>query len=327
MRAVIISILVLLLFCSCEKIIHTIDLDEKEPKLVLQGFLDVDSSLVVYLTASQSSLSPDIVSAIKDGVIGIYDKNEQVVHSLQHNKDGFYRSDENNLIAQEKYAIRAQRGLYSPVEVDFFIPSKVEILEIDTVRRVSIEVNEWGERIENEVYKFSVTIHDTSLEKDYYTIRLLKSAYRYLLDKDMNVQDSVLVIANMPMHSFNMSSELGINDTWINLKSDNKVFGTRGICFSDAYLSGEEKSFSFEVNLFEFDAQIKTGFSQYYLVVEHITKDYFTFLKSLGLYQDSQENPFAQKVSVYSNVSGGFGIIGAYNSSIDSISIKNSLSY
>jgi hypothetical protein len=325
MRTISIILSVLLFLCSCEKVVYTIDLDVKEPKLVLQGFLDVDSNLVVYLTSSQSSLSPDTISEIWNGLIGIYDESENVVHDFIHQRNGFYRSNGNNLIAKEQYVIRAQAASYSPVEVNFVIPSKVEMLEIDTLRELSSRENEWGEIENNEVYKFSVTIKDDPMPGDYYTIRLLKNTYRYILDKDFYKQDSVLIKEDMFLRSFDISAELGIDDIWINIKRNNEVSGNRGICYSDAYLTGEEKVFSFEANFIEFDAEVKTGFSQYYLVVEHITKDYYTFLKSLGLYQDSQGNPFAQKVSVYTNVLGGFGIIGAYNSSIDSISIKNSL--
>jgi hypothetical protein len=47
------------------------------------------------------------------------------------------------------------------------------------------------------------------------------------------------------------------------------------------------------------------------LQLESITKDKYLFLKSIHLYEEAEDNPFAEPVLIHSNIEGGFGIFSA----------------
>ena len=51
-----------------------------------------------------------------------------------------------------------------------------------------------------------------------------------------------------------------------------------------------------------------------YLQVLYISAAYYEYLKTARLHDYTRENPFAEPLSVYSNVENGYGIFAGYSS-------------
>lgn len=74
-----------------------------------------------------------------------------------------------------------------------------------------------------------------------------------------------------------------------------------------------------------FDGQLKTmevavyqNFRNYpdiYVVLNHITYDMYEHERTLAAYTSTKDNPFAEKVQIYTNISNGFGVFGGATSS------------
>lgn len=321
MKALIINVLIaLVLLSSCEKTIKSIELDKKDPKLVLHGFIGTDSAIVTSLSVSRSSLDADYILTVDNGFVDIFEGDELVV-SFEHDYNGFYVAQENNLQPSKQYTIRANSSNYPEVECTFTIPKKIEIVSLDTTVRTYTETWDGGEA-EINVYSFSVKLNDPEKEENFYIIRIYRNVLLYAYDSETGEPiDSFYNKQYVYSYSDDISAEFGLHDTWIEEKYENEVYGSRGICFTDAFISGKTGTFSFDLSHYE----LYNGSSEpvtYYIALESITKDYYTFLKSYSLYDDTEYDPFAQKVNVFNNVEGGFGIIGAYSQTIDSVSIS-----
>lgn len=307
--------------CACEKTVTTIDLEKKEAKLVLHGFISNEGDIITNLTVSKSSLTYDNIIYIKKGFIDIYD-GETLVHSLEHDTSGFFFSKENSLDTSKEYVIKASAPNYPDVNCKFVIPSKVEISSIDTTVRIYTETWEWGESEERKDYTFHVKFDDDPQEENFYIIRSYRNYLMYKYDEvTYEPIDSFFDKQYIYMQSDDISAELGIHDNWIETKYEEGVYGSRGICFSDDFFSGKTKTFSFDVSSYEFYMG-ENDEAALYVELLTISKDYYTFLKSYALYEDSEYDPLAQKVNVYNNVEGGFGIIGTYSQTLDSIIIR-----
>jgi len=52
-----------------------------------------------------------------------------------------------------------------------------------------------------------------------------------------------------------------------------------------------------------------------------VSEDYYKYNVTLAKYEQTQGDPFAQPVQVYSNIENGFGIFGGYSSFSDTLII------
>jgi Domain of unknown function (DUF4249) len=50
-----------------------------------------------------------------------------------------------------------------------------------------------------------------------------------------------------------------------------------------------------------------------------ITPEYYRYYKSQELYADAQGNPFAEPITVYTNIREGYGIFAAYSPALRAV--------
>ena len=90
---------------------------------------------------------------------------------------------------------------------------------------------------------------------------------------------------------------------------DNTSNGFSQLIFSDIGFNGGKYSIRFHSNFFNSDT---TGTHLRFRIFS-LSRDSYLYWISLYKYYDSNGNPFAEPVQVYSNVSSGMGILGAAN--------------
>jgi hypothetical protein len=83
-------------------------------------------------------------------------------------------------------------------------------------------------------------------------------------------------------------------------------FTTDGLLFDDAVFNGREVRIPVLIPEW-FETQPSLMFR-----LDNLNEELFTYLETEALHRNTQGDPFAQPVTVYSNVTNGFGIFGGY---------------
>ena len=82
------------------------------------------------------------------------------------------------------------------------------------------------------------------------------------------------------------------------------------VIFNDLAFEGKQKDLSLLI-----DRTFENQAREFELAVvwRSVTEDYFKYVRTLNVYYDSSDNPFATPADVYSNVDGGLGIFYIVN--------------
>jgi hypothetical protein len=103
----------------------------------------------------------------------------------------------------------------------------------------------------------------------------------------------------------------------------------RGIAFTDKIINGQKSNFTVTISCTDIGLPFwKDDFNNInhgnhkkaiYFRLYSITEEYFIYIQTLNQYNKSYDNPLSDPVLVYSNVTGGYGILGGAAVSSDSI--------
>jgi hypothetical protein len=114
------------------------------------------------------------------------------------------------------------------------------------------------------------------------------------------------------VNSADPSVESNSND----LADVNTCLDNYGIFIRDALFDGQQKDLKLYASAYDMEPQFN-GVDTQYATVEllHVTEAYFRYQKSYKVAQDANDNPFAEPVNVYSNITNGRGIFSIVNTS------------
>lgn len=288
MRTLLFLLSTSLLFLSCEKEID-MDIPQKEPKIVVNGFFNPDSTFKLHLSESSHILSSSMLSMIIGATVELYEESNAIA-KLSDNGDGYYIS---NIKPQfgKQYSIKASYKSLKSVEAEDILPSPVKFTGLDTatVYQEGMEMKE-----------IRLTIDD-SPGVNYYNLKLYSYRPNYIYDPISNSFDTTLVFEERYF------------------SSDDPVFeetgGTIGTVFSDELFNG--KKYTLRIKVQKDYSEINDR--KIHVLLNHLSKDHFLYLQSFQKYSYTEGDPFSQPVRVYSNIKYGFGIFGGYTSYRDSI--------
>jgi len=94
--------------------------------------------------------------------------------------------------------------------------------------------------------------------------------------------------------------------TWSNDARLLETVSSQGLIFNDKGIVGQ----NYELDLSLDATYIDLDVHNLYVRFSKITKDQFLYMRSKKAYQDSDGNPFAEPVTVHSNIENGLGIFG-----------------
>jgi hypothetical protein len=306
--AVLISMIFLF---SCKKDIEFRG-DDVKTKLVLNGLFTPDSLVKVNLSESRFFLDPSMgFKRIDDAIVELW-KADSKIETLKNTGNGFYRGTYIPVTGDNLRITASCDGL-DPIECSTEIVSPPTVLSVDTANYLE-ERQYWGwneeeQSIDTTKYILSISsdinirFNDTKNISDFYRISLYLRTYY----------------------------TEGTEDYIMHFESDDVVFNTTGSDFSNAEYD------IFNDELFdgkEYKLKIKTSgwltissvdyhylgeYIRSELVVDfqHISQPYYMYLKtSLASNTDEMMQYFTEPILVYSNVTGGIGILGNYASSV-----------
>ncbi|MBK9981495.1 MAG: DUF4249 domain-containing protein [Saprospiraceae bacterium] len=285
-----IPICILLLSAGCET---TIDFQSKaEPKLTIISQISPilpsswDEAQRVYVYASQSAsdsslfYTPDnltvFVTEIESGI------SIQLVFVTEDGKT-FYKIPDGFLKAGFNYTISAHASGFDDVQATTAIPSPSTIRDL-SIKTISIEQSELNDFKKNIRYTLQFRINHTEPNQYYHLV--FYNAYdslsaRYLVDPELS--DNQLFI-----HHYDYGVLINRND----LTPDQLLTFN----FVDWTIGGHD---------------LKTV----YVELRSITEEYYKYHSSLARQLIVRQDPFAEPVTIFNNIKGGYGNFSGFASS------------
>ena len=300
----ILSLLIIPLF-SCEKIIE-IDIPDSERKIVVNGLINPDSLVRINLSRSLSVLEDNDFVYLENASASLFE-NDQQVGDLQYQGDGFYFLPDFLPASESTYRLEVSSPGLQSVSAVTELPNPITLGDLDT----ATVANEWDEEL-----RISFTISDPGNEQNRYAVTIF-STFKFFDWETMMQTDSL--VTEPAYFSFIEGTGDGLQDRVIEDRTS--VFFGNKMFLTDALFNGRD----FEVNLtvgkyafFEADTIWMD------VNLEHVAEPYYFYAISSNKYQRSNGNPFAEPVSVYTNIEKGLGLFSGYTSSSKQLVITNS---
>ncbi len=282
MKNLITILSLILLFSSCEQIVE-LDIEEYEPK--------IRTSTIIHNIDDNNPQLHSCVSSITNA-IGIYDNNSELEFLygaqvyLSENEIDFtnfsYDLTSNNVLFDmngeaNRYSLVIEYPEYKTVYSELVYPlaPNASNIEYQFENRYSSIQGVYYDEI-------NFTINDNEPEKtNYYGVQVM------IETKCCGDRYPIWTFAN----DFNLIKLNGFGSV---------------IAFSDNL--GEQFKIQVENTWIDLDEH------KVILKVSQFTEDYYRFLVSYNNYINSADNPFAEPITIYSNIENGLGIFGAMNS-------------
>ena len=286
------SLLAIVLFMfGCEKEIE-LDVPGQDSQIVLNGVLMEDSLLRIHLSQSRSVLDLEPLNAITDANIELLE-NGNPIAVWAYVDQGVYEAQNFKPQAGKQYQLKVSASGLKPVVANAVVPHKlsgVEVLAADSNR-----INEYVKRV-----RIRLRIMDPEQSNDYYLItRLVKRMEG----------DNMLYL-----YGFLKSDATNVVNTCEEAYSY-YLDGCK-ILINDRSFEGKDKELvvTFDMESYSWGNEGQDETIENYLIVSRISADYYQYLLTLYHNKVAQDNPFAEPVSLFMNVEGGYGILGASSS-------------
>jgi hypothetical protein len=305
-------ILVVFILLSCRK--EEIAVPDTGRKIVINGLFTTDSLFTVNLSRSlyitDSNLAEE--NLLDNAHAVIYENNTYVDSMLsapiQYINLGIdiyvppnYRSGFKLPEAGHEYEIRVLSPGLPDASAIVRIPEPVKIESVDTtIVKLTGTFEDWESNIRMHC---DIGFTDPENEKNYYMLYVYRipAFYSYSNNLVFSCQDPIV--------------------------EENLNHGTmmEGVAFSDKSINGQKHILSITLNgkdigrPFYNDENTGSHRKTIYFRLYSVTGDYYKYIQTLNLFLRSYKNPLAEPAQVFSNVDGGYGIIGGASVSSDSI--------
>lgn len=299
MKTALLSLPLLLALSACEQIIEP-DLPEHTPRLVLQAFFTPDSTWVAFvgrsagILESQSERERAVAEATVELLVG-----DRVIDELEFfQEERLYVWEKGALQAGESYSLRVSAPGFATIQATDAIPRPVPT----AIASYRINTSSRSESRISGDFSIKLEIQDPPGETNYYQLRFFRSGHRsgHRLGRDEE--------------SFYYTVEESFSTQDPSISADNVDDFIEGSLtapfFKDTLFDGQTHAIELSG---DYDAP---EHSRFHIQVLHVSETYYEYLKSARLHESTQDNPFAEPVSVYSNVENGYGIFAGYSSQI-----------
>lgn len=261
---------------SCENFFEVsvpIDINDHKTKLALSAQVSVFSDLD---SISYNILVSKSLGALKESDRESYKISNADINFLVNNTNYEFKESE-------------KKGYYIPKNPQDIVYTAGETYKLKTDKSgfntvESSQVFPSKVPIKNVSFNsdlLKVTFQDTKGQDNYYILELI-SSYRNSYTGIINLQ---------PFGGSTRSSSLKYNR----------------VIFSDEFFDGELKEITVKT------LPQRSDNEKYIVNLYHVNKDFYNYDISYGLAEDAIENPFAEPVILYSNVTNGYGIFALSN--------------
>ncbi len=285
----------LLLSVGCET---TIDFQSKaQPKLTIISQITPvgwNEAQRVYVYASQSPSDSSLFYTPDNLKVFVTEVESGITIQLESvSEEGktFYRIPDGFLKARLNYMILAQATGFDDVQANTFIPSPSTIADLN-IKKISIVQSELNEFKKNIRYTLQFKINHVEPNRYYHLV--FYNSYEgltklYLVDPDLS--DNQI---------FTYHYDYGVLIDRNNLKPDQLLTFN----FVDWAVDGHD---------------LKSVFIE----LRSITEEYYKYHCSLARQLIVRQDPFAEPVTIFNNIRGGYGNFSGFAMDIDSSALQN----
>ena len=277
---------------------------------MINGWVGKDSLISLRIGKSRYSLKPLDVPGnqtesytVKNAVPVIFENNIPI-DTLVYDVSAYnYRTLRGAAFrAGRTYSVRVKAPGFTEAWAESIVPSQSEVASVQRTRNA--RTNSFGQS-EDEII---IRLNDPAGENNFYMVQVYSpvysGGYSYPLscvrttDKDVEV--------------------LGYADP---MDTENCHNGGE-ILMKDTYFNGSQKVLKLyaESSMLQEMTDMNTGqINRPYIHVLRITEEHYKFIKSYSLYSNTNENPFAEPVNVFSNVNNGYGVFSIFTKFTDTL--------
>ena len=291
-----------LIISACETIVE-IEIPLDSPSFVVNSTLVDNEFIQVSLSESQHILDASDYITISGATVEIYE-NDILLETLPDSLSGKYISNINKAKSGSNYKIKVDKTGFETASSEVLIP--LDTAQIVSIKMDTVVENEFG--YTSHYLRFSVEIEDKGAIDNYYEISLYQKYYHqrydYSVDPPVYI-DSVLVYQKQYIQSRDPSLEEFQN--W-----------GESIVFNDELFNGS----TYRMNVLmptwvDFESEQPLDYKvDFYIELANTSESYYNYELSSQLQYWTEDNPFAQPVTVYNNIENGFGVFGAYNTAV-----------
>jgi hypothetical protein len=275
--------LLLVTLMACELVVD-VAIPPHEQKITINSIFTPDSTMVLKLSLSNDILKPDnMFDPVTDAEI-IINQGEGGI-AFTHKGYGVYESDMTLNPDIKSYTVEINSPNYGQVKSSSTLPNTPEVLDHELIVEPS---GEFGNTT-----KVNVQIKDEAGIKNFYQLKLIVE-YTY------TGGDGVVY------HQFSEPQTLpAVNE------NDNEIIGEANEDYiKDVLFDGKEKNLSFYVYSYMSGGDTET---KYHFYLGSLSEEMFLYKSTTQLQQRTSGDPFAQPVTVFNNIEGGYGIFAGYS--------------
>ncbi len=315
-------VLVVLLTVGCETVIDYKG-PETEPKAVIYALLEPDRFISVTVSESHSvfqvpwqprQIKDAMVRVYRDGVLMetlAYSGSEPAEENAPVSPYSPYSSETNKPEFGHTYRIEVLIPGYPAAYGETRLPDPVTVEVADT----SSIAMEYGNRQLNVKLRF----RDPADEENYYRFTAPARFGIYYGDygPPFNPEQKVYIRADDLSYG-------ALNDPIISPMQEDDIFEiypeNEYCVFSDELIPGKEYTLNLTYHGLNFKSEYYE-FLRAFFRLNSITRDLYLFLRSSSAHGQTEDNPLAEPVPVYTNIVNGLGIVGALSFTQDSLKI------
>lgn len=311
---------------SCEKTVSDFQIKKHPGKLVLNGILNTDSAILINLSRNMSieekAINPPFV---KNADIKLFE-NDKYVGAVEYLSDGYYTIDMNP--GENKvYHISAEAEGFPPVSSSTRMPKKEHIAKIKTNYLLNInDPNCIGCEPVN-FLELEIKLENNSTLEKYYSLSVETNTMNTLCRKQ------ICELVTHPEYNYNYDScycvdmdTMEIFSREVQYNCDEKVidflnaYGSYwvesypGMLHSEIYFKASRLALSdnriiIKINRHDlhnnYENKIKIRLSS-------LSEEAYTFLYSMARVNETDMDPFAEKVTIYTNIENGLGLFAGH---------------
>jgi hypothetical protein len=280
---------------GCE---HDVNFTGKEPspRMVVNSIIDAKSDThTIQIAESVFIFSDQQSSVVENPEIELKINGVEIAFEDDYDSYSFYK-------------FKASLNAGDKIEFSAYTPKHGTVSGYDIVPESTVEIknieHSWFWKNEMSYLRLFITIKDNPDERNYYRIRVLD--YSQIVPRDPNPSWSLREVFIEDEILFNKPSEPEEGGSTPNFYR----------IFTDDLFQGQEYTLNVYVDLTNVAQSPWHTFVRQYIKVEiqTLSEKLYRNLRSKELASGTVGNLFAEPVKIYSNMRGGFGILGTYNS-------------
>ena len=314
----------LLLLSACqEDLILNTEVPAPDAELVVSGLFQPDSLWVIYVNTNTPLVGTTAPEAVPTARVEILE-GEQGIEVVPFDANLFlealpfegvtatsggtiarYRSRTKRPEVGKTYGVRVSAEGFEPVTGVDVVPERVPI--IGSTFAENVGADEVGPLAE-----VRLTFNDPVGETNYYNLRVLQRGF----DKKSGQSTGSLswgfsVISDLQDDFFGADPD--------DFLGDGEIFEAKedGVTFSGVFFEGQQKEIVLQVRggaaCGSVSANDGSLVCQTVVELSAVTEAFYRYHRTLQFQNEASENPFAEPVSIMSNMDNGMGIFAGYN--------------